>query len=70
VDDSGLCILVGGWWHWQGRAVVVVAAVARPVLVWLLSFVVIAVAVVVTVLLSMWLMVLIAFEDKRSSADA
>jgi hypothetical protein len=35
VDDRGLCVLVGGRWHWQGRAVVVVAAVARRVLVWL-----------------------------------
>ncbi len=48
----------------------VVAAVARPVLVWLRSFVVIAVAVVVAVLLSMWLMVVIAFEDWWLSADA
>ncbi len=70
MDDSGLCVLVGGQWHWQGRAVVVVAAVARPVLIWLLSVVVIAVAVMVAVLLSMWLMVIIAFEDWRSNADA
>ncbi len=40
-----------------------VAAVARPVLVWLQSFVMIAVAVMVAVLLSMWFMVVIAFEN-------
>jgi hypothetical protein len=33
VFHSGLCILVGGRWRWQGRAEVVVAAVARQVLV-------------------------------------
>ncbi len=65
-----MCVFVGSWWQWQGRVVVVVAAVARPVLVWLGPFVVIVVAVVVAVLLSMWLMVVIAFEDWWSSADA
>jgi hypothetical protein len=33
VDDSGLCIFVDGQGRWQGRVVVVVAAVAVVMLV-------------------------------------